>query len=144
MLKRFWRAKDGLAAVEFGMLAPVMAAMFLGSIEVCSALDCQQKVAGMASTAADLVAQETTVSDSDLSNVYAAVNSIVYPFSGSTVKIVNASVSAVNWRPVGNPSSRIARAPWRSESADLPARASARSKRRNIAPNSSVSVSAVE
>ena len=93
LLRRFWRAKDGLAAVEFGMIAPILAAMFLGSVEVCSALDCQQKVAGMASTAADLVAQETTVSDSDLGNVYSAVNSIVYPFNTNTVKIVITSLT---------------------------------------------------
>ena len=103
LLSRFRRAKDGLAAVEFAMLAPVMVALFLGSIELCNALNCQQKVTGMASTAADLVAQETAVAGSDLSNVYAAVNSIVYPFPSSGLRIVvtsivdNSGISKVAW-----------------------------------------------
>ena len=111
-LARFRRAKDGLAAVEFAMIAPVMVAMFLGSIELCDALNCQQKVGGMASTAADLVAQETAVATGDLSNVYSAVNSIVYPYSTSGLKIVitsivdNSGTSKVAWSCAQNATAR--------------------------------------
>jgi Flp pilus assembly protein TadG len=86
------RAKDGLAAVEFAILAPVLVAMFLGSIELTAALACKQKVTGMASTAADLIAQEKAVASADLSNVYSAINSIVYPFSSTGLKIVITSI----------------------------------------------------
>jgi Flp pilus assembly protein TadG len=92
-LKALWRAKDGLAAIEFAMLAPVVAALFLGSIELCDALDCQQKVTGMASTAADLIAQDTNVSDTDMSNVYSAINAIVYPYPAPGLKIVITSLT---------------------------------------------------
>ncbi|MEI9996301.1 MAG: TadE/TadG family type IV pilus assembly protein [Rhizomicrobium sp.] len=88
LLRRFARAKDGLAAIEFAMLAPVMAAMFLGSIELADALDCQQKVTGMSATAADLIAQETNVTNNDITNVESAVNSIVYPYPATGLKIV--------------------------------------------------------
>jgi Flp pilus assembly protein TadG len=93
LLARFRRARDGLAAIEFAMLAPILAALFLGSIELCDALNCQQKVTGMASTAADLIAQETQASTSDISNVYAAVNSIIYPYSTSGLRIVITSLA---------------------------------------------------
>jgi len=112
LLARFRRAKDGLAAVEFAMLAPVLVALFLGSIELCNALNCQQKVGGMASTAADLVAQETAVARGDLSNVYSAVNSIVYPFSTAGLRIVitsivdNSGTSKVAWSCAQNGSPR--------------------------------------
>lgn len=91
-LRGLWRAKDGLAAVEFAFLAPVMVALFLGSIELTDALACEQKVTGMASTAADLIAQETAVATSDVSNVFAAINSIVYPYPTSGLKIVITSL----------------------------------------------------
>lgn len=91
-IARFRRARDGVAAVEFAMLAPVMVTLFLGSIEVCDALNCNQKVTGMASTTADLIAQETSVSTNDMSNVYAAVNSIIYPYSTTGLKIVITSL----------------------------------------------------
>lgn len=92
-LARFRRDRRGLAAIEFAMIAPVMAAMFLGSIELTDSLACKQKVTGMAATAADLVAQETTVSNGDISNVFSAVNSIVYPYPTSGLKIVITSLS---------------------------------------------------
>src|SRR6185312_6692965 len=71
---------------------PVMLTMFLGSIEMTDALTCKQKVTGLAATAADLVAQEKAVASSDLSNVFSAVSSIVYPYPNSGVKIVITSV----------------------------------------------------
>lgn len=91
-IQRALRAKDGMAAVEFAMLAPVLVAMFLGSIELTDALDCKQKVTGMASTAADLIAQEKQVASTDLSNVYSAINSIVYPYPTTGLKIVITSL----------------------------------------------------
>jgi Flp pilus assembly protein TadG len=92
-LRKALRATEGLAAVEFAMLAPVLVAMFLGSIELTSALDCKQKVTGMAATAADLIAQEKTVASTDISNVYSAINSIVYPYPTTGLKIVITSLT---------------------------------------------------
>lgn len=92
-LKKALRATEGLAAVEFAMLAPVLVVMFLGSIELTDALDCKQKVTGMAATAADLIAQEKAVASADISNVYSAINSIVYPYPTTGLKIVITSLT---------------------------------------------------
>jgi Flp pilus assembly protein TadG len=92
-LQRFRRAKDGLAAVEFAMLAPVLITLFMGSIAMTDALACKQKVTGMAATAADLVAQASNMSNADVSNVFSAINSIVYPYPVTGLKIVITSLS---------------------------------------------------
>jgi Flp pilus assembly protein TadG len=92
-LRKAWRATDGMAAVEFGFIAPILAAMFLGSIELTTALACKQKVTGLASTAADLIAQEKAVATADISNVFSAVNAIVYPFPTTGMKIVITSLT---------------------------------------------------
>ncbi|HXC54263.1 MAG TPA: TadE/TadG family type IV pilus assembly protein [Rhizomicrobium sp.] len=112
--RKFWRAKDGLAAIEFAMLAPVLAAMFLGSIELADALDCEQKVTGMAATAADLVAQETQIKNSDIANVFSAINSIVFPYPTTGLKIVVSSLvdngsggGKVAWSDAQNTSARV-------------------------------------
>ncbi len=47
---------------------------------------------GLASTAADLIAQEKTVATADMSNVFAAVNSIIYPYPTANVKITISSL----------------------------------------------------
>ena len=95
MLKTFFRmlkARDGLAAVEFAFVAPVMIVMFFGAIELTAAVDCKTRVTSVASTAADLVAQETSVSSTDMSNVFAALNAIIYPYSSGAAKIVISSI----------------------------------------------------
>ena len=95
MLKRWvamFGASGGAAAIEFALLAPVMIAMFFGVVEFSAAVDCRTRVTNMASTAADLVAQDTVISPADMTNVFAALNAIVFPFSSATSKIVISSI----------------------------------------------------
>src|SRR5580698_5860695 len=91
-LRRFLKAKDGLAAIEFAFIAPVMGTMLLGTIEISQALECHQKVTMVASSAADLVAQTTTVSTTQMTDIFNASTAIVYPFTLSSTKIVISSV----------------------------------------------------
>jgi Flp pilus assembly protein TadG len=91
-LRKFLKARDGLAAVEFALIAPVLGTMLLGTIEVCNALQCHQKVTMVASSASDLVAQTTAVSKSDMTDVFNAASAIVYPFSQNNISIVVSSV----------------------------------------------------
>lgn len=84
---RFWRAKDGLAAIEFAFIAPVMATMFLGVVELCDGLTARQKVTSVASTAADLVAQQSKVTDAKKSDIFSALNAILYPYATTGAKI---------------------------------------------------------
>ena len=91
MLKRASRAQSGMAAVEFAMVLPAMLALVFGSIEVTNALVCKGDVTNTASTAADLIAQETKVTDADLNNVYASLGALLYPYptSGTQVRITS-------------------------------------------------------
>lgn len=92
ILRKFIRAKDGLAAVEFAFIAPMMITLFFGTVELCNALLCQQKVTGMAATAADLVAQDTQISSAQISDVFSALNSIIYPYPTAGTQIIITSL----------------------------------------------------
>jgi len=95
MLKRlshFLRARDGLAAVEFAFIAPVMIVLFFGALEFSMAVDCHTRVNNVAATTADLVAQSTTVSSTDVSNIFSAANSILYPYASANAQIVVSSL----------------------------------------------------
>jgi Flp pilus assembly protein TadG len=72
--------EDGTAAVEFAMLAPVMITMFFGVVETSLALICRADVSLMAGTAADLISQANTVNTADVSNIYDAAGTILYPY----------------------------------------------------------------
>lgn len=94
LLERFRKAKDGLAAVEFALLLPVMITLFFGVVEVSLALACRADVTNVASTAADLVAQESSMTTSDMSNVWSALSAILYPYDTSVAQI---KVSSINY-----------------------------------------------
>jgi len=91
-LKQLTRSTGGLAAIEFAMLAPVLATLLLGTIEICNALECRQKVTSETASVADLVAQASSVSSADLTNIYNAGNSILYPFAATNATIVVSSI----------------------------------------------------
>jgi Flp pilus assembly protein TadG len=91
-LARFRKAKDGLAAVEFALLLPVLITLFFGVMELSLALACRADVANVASTAADLVAQESAVSTADMGNVFSAANAILYPYAVTTSTITIYSI----------------------------------------------------
>jgi Flp pilus assembly protein TadG len=116
MLRQFLtalRRKDGMAAIEFALLSPILIFMFLGGIELTDALNCRQKVTGMSATAADLISQETSVTNSGMSNVFSAINSIVYPYPTTGLQIVISSLAddghghgTVQWSDAQNATAR--------------------------------------
>ena len=57
-LARRWTASDeGVAAVEFGLIVPIMAVMFIGAVELSQAITVDRRVTQVASSTADLVAR---------------------------------------------------------------------------------------
>jgi len=93
MLSRCFRKdQSAMAAVEFALIAPFMVLVFFATVELGAAVDVRARVTDVAATASDLVAQETSVSTSDMSNVFAALNSILYPYPSAPAQIVISSL----------------------------------------------------
>lgn len=84
--------RKGLAAVEFAFVAPVMITFFFGMFELCQALLCRSDVTNLTATASDLVAQEKSVSDTDINNVFNAAAAMLFPYDTSKATIIIASV----------------------------------------------------
>ncbi len=80
LLRRFRRSDRGLAAVEFALILPVLIAMLFGMGELSLAVGARSSICQVASTVSDLVAQSSAPSPTDLSNVYYAANTILYPY----------------------------------------------------------------
>jgi Flp pilus assembly protein TadG len=89
---RLWRSDAGVAAIEFAFIAPVLMVLLLGTIEICNALQCRQKVTSETASVADLVAQASSVSSADLANIFSAGNAILYPFPAGNATIVVSSI----------------------------------------------------
>src|SRR3954471_12271791 len=82
-LHRFRHDKRGVSAVEFAMLLPLMVTLYIGGVEVSSAIAVDRKVTLVARTLGDLVAQSTSVNDTDMTNILNAATSVVQPYSPS-------------------------------------------------------------
>lgn len=76
----FRRAAEGLAAVEFALILPVMLTMLFGMGELSLAVFARTAISQVASTVTDLVAQKSTLTSGDISSVYAAANTLLYPY----------------------------------------------------------------
>jgi Flp pilus assembly protein TadG len=74
---------SGVAATEFVMIVPIMLTMFFGMVEFSSGVAVDRKVTLVARTLSDLTSQSTTVTDTDLSNFFAASIGILTPYSAS-------------------------------------------------------------
>ena len=93
-IARLARDRRGVSAIEFAMIAPVLILLYVGTVELGTALTVYRRTSQVAATAADLTAQVKTVTKSDIADIEAASSSILTPYSTTPLKIVLSSVVA--------------------------------------------------
>ncbi len=93
-LQRWKSDKRGVAAIEFAMIVPIMLALFIGSIEFSQAITVDRRITQIASSTADLVAREKTISDVQLGNVMDIAKVLMQPYTTSPLRITLTSVGA--------------------------------------------------
>ncbi len=71
-LKKLWNNKDGVAAIEFAFVAPVMIALYIGLAEVSLLISADRNVSHAASVTGDLATQEENLSRSDVEDIFNA------------------------------------------------------------------------
>ena len=92
ILRRFVREQDGISAVEFAMILPLMITLYLGCIEVTKAVSADRKTTLVAHTVGDLVAQTNCVTSAELTNVYDAAKAVLSPYDGAELAVVVSSI----------------------------------------------------
>lgn len=92
ILTRFFRNDDGLAAIEFAIILPVMLLLSLGAIELTDALAARRKVTLASSALSDLIAQQREIDGTYADNAFAAVTMVMEPFSSEGLTSVVSSI----------------------------------------------------
>jgi TadE-like protein len=100
-MNRFSRCTRGVAAVEFALLLPLLMTMLLGSFEIMRYIIASQKLDHIAFTSADVVAQETSITNAQINDIMSAAVEIMEPFPFGDVGVV--IVSSVQDDPVRGP-----------------------------------------
>lgn len=86
---RLARAREAVAAVEFALILPVMITLYLGSVELSSAITADNRVATVAGSVGDLVARShQSISSGELNDYFAASANIMTPYSSAALKQV--------------------------------------------------------
>lgn len=87
-LARFGRARDGLAAVEFAMVLPLLLLLYLGTTDVAGYVSNFRKVTLAARTVADLVSREAgDIPSAQFATIARAGRAVLAPFDGAGARI---------------------------------------------------------
>ena len=91
---RFQRNQSGIAAVEFALLLPFLLLLYLGTVELTQGVILNRKTTLAAQTVGNIVAQYTTISQSQqLPDIFNATNQIFAPYSTTPSSILVTSIT---------------------------------------------------
>ncbi|MBS7696332.1 MULTISPECIES: TadE/TadG family type IV pilus assembly protein [unclassified Chelatococcus] len=91
-LRCFASSREGIAAIEFALVMPVMALIYVGFVVITNGVALNRKVSIMAHTLADLTARVQIVTDSERDLVFSAARAVLAPYATGGVTLVLSSV----------------------------------------------------
>ncbi|MFN3658750.1 MAG: TadE/TadG family type IV pilus assembly protein [Pseudolabrys sp.] len=112
-VRRLARDRRGVSAVEFALVAPMMIGLYLGCAEIAEGVSADRKTSLAASSVANLTAQVTTISASDMTNILDAASAVIKPYDASKLKITVSCIkidanknASVKWSVTRNGTAR--------------------------------------
>jgi Flp pilus assembly protein TadG len=79
--------QEGVAAVEFALILPILVFMLIGTVEISQALTVDRRVTQVASSTADLVARGKTVTKTELDGMMQIIGHLVKPYKDDPLKL---------------------------------------------------------
>ena len=79
-LRNLIKDRRGTAAVEFAFVAPVMILMYYGLAELTQGMMADRRASHVASAIGDLVAQDTVINTTEMTDVFNVGKAIIAPF----------------------------------------------------------------
>lgn len=109
-LKAFLKDRRGVSAVEFALIAPILIMTYLALAELTLGMMASRKTSHLAATIGDLAAQSESLSNANITDLWAIGTSMLQPFTpGTDLKMrltcvtMNAQNQAiVNWSDTQN------------------------------------------
>jgi Flp pilus assembly protein TadG len=97
-ISRLRKSTEGVGAVEFALIVPILLIIYLMSFEITVAISVVRKVTRSASDIADLTTQKSPIDKSYLATMPYVANAILAPYSstGLTVKISGITVDSLS------------------------------------------------
>src|ERR1700679_2268992 len=87
LCKRVFADDRGVAAVEFGLIAPTLILLYAVGFEICQAATVNRKLSDTTVELANLTSQYTKVSKSDISTIMNASSETMTPFTNGALTL---------------------------------------------------------
>jgi Flp pilus assembly protein TadG len=96
-LRGFARDSRGVSAVEFALVAPILVMAYLGLAELTLGMMASRRASHLAATIGDLAAQSETLTDANITDLWAIATSMMDPFpTGTALKMRVSDVKMVS------------------------------------------------
>jgi Flp pilus assembly protein TadG len=103
-LAQLARNRDGVSAVEFAMLLPIMITLYFGTVEITQGLSIDRKVTLAARVAADLVTQAASIDTAGVNGVFQAATAMIVPYpTGSALTVAWSESLNGTKKTIGDP-----------------------------------------
>lgn len=98
------RRREGVAALEFAIIAPALVIILFGAIEVTDLLGANRGNENVAASIADVVSRDTELDDTELADVWQAAKTLMFPRATTglqmrltSIQIVDSKTTKVLW-----------------------------------------------
>lgn len=97
-----WTNQEGVAAVEFALISPLLILLFLGTVETSYAVSIDRKLSRTASAIADLITQSSDLTGADVDDLMDIADNIMAPYGAVPCIVVtgitiNSGQAKVDW-----------------------------------------------
>jgi Flp pilus assembly protein TadG len=113
--RRFTAATQGVAAIEFAMILPVLVLMFLATFDGGRAIAAYMKMRAATYALASITNQYATIQSTDMTSILGATSVVMAPYTSGTpavkisqVQISNKGVSTIEWSAAQGATARTA------------------------------------
>lgn len=79
--------QDGVSAVEFALVAPVLVLLYFGGIELSLLMQADRRITTVTSTIGDLASRATVLDNNDIGNIFAASNQLLLPLNSAEAQM---------------------------------------------------------
>ena len=86
--------EEGVSAIEFALIAPLMVILFFGGIEISLLMQADRRVTTVAATIGDLASRETVLNNGDVNDIFTASTLLLSPLDPAIAQIRLSSLVA--------------------------------------------------
>ena len=84
--------EEGISAVEFALIAPLLIILYLGAIELSLLMEVDRRVTQTSASLGDLTARLSTATDTDMEEMYAAAKVLMEPYDADSAQMRISSI----------------------------------------------------